>query len=103
MVFCSGYFNLSSATSSTTTFQISLPFTSGNVSNSAHGSAGGISPMHEYLNLDSGHIDVVWYIPNNSAFARLYQTRDNNSWSSIKENDFSTSTGLYFNFNYSTD
>ena len=103
MVFCSGYFNLSSATSSTTTWQISLPFTCTGVSNSAHGSVGGPSPMHEYLNLSSGYIDVNWYIASGGALARLYESRDNNSWSFLKENDFTTSTSLYFNFNYRTD
>jgi hypothetical protein len=103
MVFCSGYFNLSSATSSTTAFQISLPFTSTSTSNSAHGSVGGPSPMHESLNLDSNHIDVVWYIASGGALARLYQTQDNGGWSFLKENDFTTNTSLYFNFNYRTD
>ena len=103
MVFCSGYFNLSSATSSTTVWQISLPFTSTSTSNSAHGSVGGPSPMHEFLNLDSGYIDVNWYIAAGGALARLYQSNDNGGWSFLKENDFTTNTSLYFNFNFRTN
>ena len=104
LVTVSGYILVDSYTSSGTAIRITMPFTSA-ANSEGYYTRGVGATFNRYMNFPANYENMVAYVGGGEDYMRFFMSRTtggSSEWHQMRAQDFTSTTGIYFNVCYTT-